>query len=78
MHQSVTVHSLVVTACWVIGGVVAAVDIVCAAPLGALSLVFIAAGSTLYMKDRVERLLAAWVTAYEAGREVAQLRRGGR
>lgn len=78
MHESVTVQSLVVAACWVVGGVVAVGDVVCSAPLGALSLVFIAAGSTLYMKDRVERLLAAWVTAYEAGREVAQLRRGGR
>ena len=71
---SVSVHVLVIAACWLAGVGVAVADAVSDRTFGALSHVFVAAGATLYLADRVERLAAGWLQAYQAGREVTRLR----
>lgn len=70
----ITVHSLAVSAFWIIGIILAVVDVVVAAPLAALSFANIAAGATLYVKGRLDQATEDWLEAYHAGREVARIR----
>lgn len=74
MRATVSVHWLVVAACWILGTAVAVLDAVMRHRFGPLAYVFVAAGATLYIVERVERLSADWLQAYRAGREVSQLR----
>ena len=74
MRPTVSVHVLVVVACWIIGGAIAVIDAVSDRTLGALAHLFIAAGATLFIVGRLEKMASGWVAAYEAGREVTRLR----
>lgn len=71
---TVTVHTLIVAACWSIGILLAVLNVVSAQKLGPLSVVFIVLGATLYIKVRIDAATAAWLAAYHVGREVATLR----
>lgn len=65
---------MVVVACWVIGATVAVIDAISDRTLGAVAHFFIAAGATLFIVARIERVSEGWLRAYEAGRQVSRIR----
>lgn len=74
MSSTITVHNLIVSICWVLGIGLAIADVFFPPALAAPSIAFVGIAVTLFIKGRLDRLGAEWVTAYEAGREVARLR----
>jgi len=67
---TVTIHSLIVAACWIAGLAFAVVDVIYVPDWAALSTAFLILAATLTVKRRVDKYAADWATAYEAGREV--------
>lgn len=74
MSATVTIHNIIVVACWLIGVSLALADVVYEPHLAAPAIAFIGAGATLYLKGRLDALAGDWLKAYEAGREVSRIR----
>lgn len=74
MRGTVSIQTLVVAVCWLLGAAAAVADVFSDRTFGALSHVFVAAGATLLIVGRLERMAGGWVAAYEAGRGVSRLR----
>lgn len=71
---TVTLRSLIVTALWTIGGVVAVLDAIYEPPLASLAIGFMVGAATISTRSRIDTYAADWKTAYDAGREVSKVR----
>lgn len=67
---TISVHTMIVAACWFAGLAFAVIDVVFVPDWAALSTAFLVVAATMTVKRRVDRYAADWATAYEAGREV--------
>lgn len=67
---TVTVCSIVVGACWVVGLALAVADIFIGPNLGALAVAFLIAGGVMTVCRALDRHDRNWADAYEIGKEV--------
>lgn len=74
MSITITLSSIAITTMWVVGVVLAVLDVIYPPPLTALSMGFMIGAGTLSVRKCINRYAANWETAYGAGREVAKVR----
>lgn len=66
---TITVNTLVASACWVIGVGLGVLDIFARADVTALAICFMVIGATVIVKAHVDRYAENWTQAYEVGRD---------
>lgn len=69
---TVTICTLVVSSCWLIGLALAVADIFIGPNLGALAVAFLIAGGVLTVCRALDRHDRNWADAYEVGKEVGE------
>lgn len=75
MTLTINAHTVLVAICWTAGFAFAIADIFFEPVWSAMSTGCVVLGATLIIRRRVDRVGANWTTAYELGRDEAEVRK---